>query len=105
MRIARLVDYVQQHIADSISIDELADIACLTKPYLIRMFRNSLGTTPLQYIIRKKVQKAQALLLDTDQSVAAIAQAVGMQDASYFIRLFRKNLGVTPQEYRQKLIG
>lgn len=105
MRIARLVDYVQQHIADSISIDELADIACLTKPYLIRMFRNSLGTTPLQYIIRKKVQKAQALLLDTDQSVAAIARAVGMQDASYFIRLFRKNLGVTPQEYRQKLIG
>ena len=103
-RIAHLVEYIQQHLAEPISIETLADHACLTKSYLIRSFRNTLGQTPLQYILQKKVQKAQTMLLGSDLSVTEVARAVGFQDTSYFIRLFRKNLGITPQEYRKRLI-
>ena len=103
-RIADTVDYVQQHLSEPISIETLAERACLTKSYLIRTFRETLGLTPLQYILQKKIQKAQTMLLGTDLSVSEVANAVGFADASYFIRLFRKNLGFTPQEYRAKLI-
>lgn len=64
-----------------------------------------MGITPLQYVIQKKIQHSQSLLLGTGKSVQHVAQAVGIDDVSYFIRLFRKNIGYTPQQYRQKLIG
>lgn len=104
-RISKVLDYIQQNITSAITIEELADRACLTKSYLIRLFRQHLGQTPLQYVIRKKIQSAQTLLLDSDMSVRQVARTLGFPDVSYFIRLFRKNLGFTPQEYRQKLIG
>lgn len=104
-RIAELVSYIQQHLTEPISIETLADRACLTKSYLIRNFRETIGLTPLQYILQKKIQKAQTMLLGTELSVTEVAHEVGFQDASYFIRLFHKNLGFTPQEYRTKLIG
>jgi len=104
-RIAKVLDYVQQNISRPISIDELADKACLTKSYLIRTFRQSMGITPLQYIIKKKIQHAQTLLLESEMPIQQVSEAIGIPDVSYFIRLFRKNLGFTPQEYRVKLIG
>lgn len=104
-RIVALLNYIQQNIDKSISIEELADKACLTKSYLIRTFRQALGVTPLQYVIHKKIQRAQTLLLGSELSVQKVAEEVGMEDVSYFIRLFKKNIGFTPQEYRKKLIG
>ena len=104
-RIAIVLDYVQAHISQSITVEDLADQACLTKSYLIRLFRQHMGITPLQYVIRKKIHHAQTLLLGTEMTVSQVSGAVGFSDVSYFIRLFRKNLGFTPQEYRSKLIG
>ncbi len=104
-RVAKILDYVNQNITRTISVEELADMACLTKSYLIRVFRQHLAITPLQYIIKKKIQYAQTLLLESEMSVQEIASAVDIHDVSYFIRLFKKNLGFTPQEYRLKLIG
>lgn len=104
-RIARIITFVQQNLSRNITIDELADLACLTKSHLIRAFRSAMGTTPLQYILEKKIQKAQNLLLSTTLSVNAIASQTGFDDPSYFIRIFKKHLGFTPREYRDKLIG
>lgn len=104
-RIALLMEYVQQHLGENITVKDMADVACLTKSHMIRLFRQTLGTTPLQYVLRKKVQYAQYLLLSTDLTGAEVAQRIGIDDASYFIRLFRKSIGFTPQEYRTKLIG
>lgn len=104
-RLARLLDYVAANVDKPLTVDELADVACLTESYLIRAFRKGLGITPLQYVIRKKVQHAQKMLLSTEMTVQEIAKAVGFDDASYFIRLFKKNIGLTPQVYRESLIG
>ena len=104
-RFLRVLEFVRQHISRPISIEELADCACLTKSYLIRSFRQTMGITPLQYVLRQKIQHAQSLLLGTNDSVASISLAVGFPDASYFTRLFHRQLGFTPLEYRKKLIG
>jgi YesN/AraC family two-component response regulator len=57
----------------------------------------------VQYINKKKVEKAQLLLFSTDKPVKEIAYVMGFSDHSYFIRLFRKLTGLTPQEYRTML--
>lgn len=104
-RITELMRYVQTHIAEPLSTEYLAQRACVTKCHLIRLFRSSLGITPLHYVTRCKVQRAQTLLLRTDLSVRQVGEAVGFRDVSYFIRIFRRQLGFTPLEYRDKLIG
>ena len=104
-RIAHLLSYISENLSLSITIDHLADISCVTKSHLIKIFTREVGETPLQYVIRKKIQHAQTLLLSSTMSVGEIAKAVGFQDPSYFIRLFKKNIGFTPKEYREKLIG
>ena len=102
-RMTDLIMYIHNHVNERITVEMLAERACLTKSYLIRAFKAALGISPLQFINRKKVQEAQTLLLTTDKSVTEISHALGVPDESYFIRMFRKALGVTPQEYRTQL--
>lgn len=101
-RIMHAVEFIQQHIDAEIDINRLADISCISKTHLARLFRQSFGMPPTQYVIRKKMQYAQQLLLTTSQSVQEVARSVGFLDHSYFIRLFKKNIGYTPMDYRRK---
>lgn len=102
-RMVRLAKYIQKHIDEEITVDRLADIACVTKPHLSRLCHHAFGMSPIKYITRKKIQYAQELLLTTDLPVQQVAHLLGFEDASYFIRVFRKNIGFTPQDYREKL--
>jgi AraC-like DNA-binding protein len=102
-RMKQVLAYMHSHIGQSIGIDELADVACVTKPYLIRLFKREFGISPLQYVNKKKVEKAQLLLFSTGKPVKEVAYTLGFGDHSYFIRLFRKITGITPQEYRSRM--
>ncbi|MBQ9666221.1 MAG: helix-turn-helix transcriptional regulator [Bacteroidaceae bacterium] len=104
-RLTKVVRHIHNNIYDDIDVDELADVACVTKPYLIRLFRRDFGVSPLQYINRKKVEKAQLLLLTDDMAVKEVAYTLGFSDHSYFIRLFKKVTGRTPMEYREMFGG
>lgn len=71
------------------------------KDHFIRLFKKELGTTPLQYINQKKIEKSQLLLITEEIAVKEIAFQLAFEDYSYFNRLFKKITGVTPQEYRR----
>ena len=102
-RMKRVLEHIHAHIGDTTDVEELASVACITKPYLIRLFRREFGTSPVQYINNKKVERAQLLLFTTDMAVKEVAYTLGFSDQSYFIRLFRKLTGITPQEYRKRM--
>jgi AraC-like DNA-binding protein len=102
-RMKRVQEHIHSHICENVDIEELADVACITKPYLIRLFKKEFGTSPVQYINSKKVERAQLLLYTTDIPVKEVAYELGFNDHSYFIRMFRKVTGITPQEYRRQL--
>ena len=99
-RMKKVLAYIHSHISQSIDVEELANVVFITKPYLIRLFKREFGTSPVQYINKKKVERAQLLLFTTDKPVKEIAYTLGFSDHSYFIRLFRKLSGIPPQEYR-----
>lgn len=102
-RISKVLRYIHNNLFDDIEIDELAEVACLTKPYLIRIFKRDFGTSPLQYINRKKIERAQLILVTEDLPVKEVAYKLGFKDHSYFIRLFKKICGQTPQAYRASM--
>lgn len=100
-RIAKTVLYIRKHLNEAIELEKLAEISCLSKGHFIRLFKKELGTTPLQYINQKKIEKAQLLLITEELVVKEIAFQLAFDDYSYFNRLFKKTTGVTPQEYRR----
>lgn len=100
-RIAKTVLYIRKHLNEAIELEKLAEISYLSKDHFIRLFKKELGTTPLQYINQKKIEKAQLLLITEELAVKEIAFQLAFDDYSYFNRLFKKTTGVTPQEYRR----
>lgn len=81
-------------------IGELAQETCLSTGHFIRLFRSEMGCTPLQYLIAKKMERAQERLLSGDEEVKEVAFSLGFDDVSYFNRLFRRATGTTPRAYR-----
>lgn len=102
-RMTKVLAYIHNHLYDDIDIDTLANIACISKPYLIRLFTQEFGQSPLHYINLKKIENSQLVLLTSDLPVKAVAYTMGFNDYSYFIRLFKKIVGITPGEYRLSL--
>lgn len=102
-RLTRVLEHVKQHMDKDISIEVLADVACVTRPYLIRLFKREFGVSPLQYINRKKMERAQLMLLTENLTVKEVAWQLGFNDHSYFIRLFKKTTGTTPLGYRRQM--
>lgn len=103
-RLSHVLAYIHKSISDDIDVTHLAEVACITRPYLIRLFKRELGLSPLQYINKKKVERAQLMLLTEECSVKEVAYSLGFSDHSYFIRMFKKTTGTTPREYRMRML-
>lgn len=88
-RIVKSVLYIHRHIGETISLNTLAENACLSKDHFIRLFKSEMNMTPLQYINQKKIEKAQLLLITEALSVKEISFRLAFDDYSYFNRLFK----------------
>ncbi len=99
-RLAEVLGYIHSHVCRETTLDDLVAVACVTKSHLIRLFDRSIGVSPLQYINRKKIERAQLMLITEDTPIKEIAYRLGYNDYSYFIRSFRKMTGITPMRYR-----
>ena len=102
-RLADSLKYIHNNIYESISVDTLASVACVTTSHFIRLFVKAIGMPPLQYINRKKIDRAELLLITEEVPIKDIAYALGYSDPSYFIRLFKKITGITPMAYRKNM--
>lgn len=103
-RIDKSLKYIHENINDEISISQLADIACLTEDHFIKLFKKEVSYTPLQYILQKKIEKAQLLLITSNMQIREIAAELSIDNVSYFNRLFKKYTQMTPTEYKMQLI-
>jgi transcriptional regulator GlxA family with amidase domain len=96
----RVREYIENHLEETISIEALARIVGLSMYHFARAFKQSEGLTPHDYLLRRRVRRAQELLASTDLPLSEIALASGFSDQSHCARRFREHVGITPSSYR-----
>ncbi len=94
-------NYIDSHVADSISLKDLAELVYLSQSQVIRIFRRDFGKTPYDYIIHLKIENAKNLLQNTNLPVKEIALGLNFCDEHYFSYVFRQKTGRTPSAYRK----
>lgn len=102
-RIERIVNYVRTHINEKIDTEHLAEFSHTSKDHLIRIFKKEMKTTPLCYVNKKKIERAQVRLATEATLIKEIAFQLGFEDQGYFNRIFKKFTGTTPNIYRKNI--
>lgn len=97
--------FIHQNYDKQIGVDDVAKACGLSKQYLQRVFKREKDTSIISYIVKYRIQQACRYLLNTDYSVAKVAQLVGFNDLKYFYIKFKKIVGVTPIQYKEKFGG
>ena len=100
-----LRDYVEEHLAEPLSVPGLASRVGLSQNYLARVFRRTAGTSLKGYLLLRRMEEARHLLAHTNLPVKAIAARVGFGDAQYFNKQFRRSAGLSPSAFRQRATG
>jgi len=97
----RLVEYIDAHLAERITLFQLARMAGVSTGHFSRAFKHTFGVTTHAYLIRRRVERAQSVMLSTQLPLSEIALACGLSDQSHFTRMFRRIVGETPNAWRR----
>ncbi|CAA9407514.1 Transcriptional regulator, AraC family [uncultured Leptolyngbya sp.] len=99
-KLAQVLEYIQAHLDQDIRLADLAALAGMSKYYFCRLFKQSLGVTPHQYVLLQRIERSKQLLKQKDLAIANIALMCGFKNQSHLTTLFRKNVGTTPKRFR-----
>lgn len=102
-QLRKVEDYVHEGLADDISLESLAELVELSPFHFSRVFKQTTGMTPLQFVTRERITRAQQLIRETRRSLIEIGLQVGYKNPSHFAQVFRRVVGVTPTEFRSAL--
>ena len=103
--LARIRAFMDDHLDQPLSLDDIAQRAHLSRYHFIRLFHRSFFETPHQYLIRKRIEKAKQLLAENSLSVTEICFAVGFESLGSFSALFHKLVGWSPSIYRARVLA
>jgi AraC-like DNA-binding protein len=93
-------DLADARYSEPLGVDDLARAAGLSRAHFSREFRAAFGESPHEYLLTRRMERAAALLRNTDRSVADVCMSVGLQSVGSFTTSFKRTYGVTPTEYR-----
>jgi AraC family transcriptional regulator len=99
----RVLDYVARDYGRSITIEDIAREAGLSQSHFSRLFRQVIGDSPYQFLMRYRVERAQEKLADCGRPLIDIALACGFSEQSHFTRIFKQITGETPSAYRKRI--
>ena len=99
-RLKRVVEYVEHHLSTRIGLSDLASVAGLSRMHFASQFRAATGLRPHEFLLRRRVRRAEELLRNSTMAIAEIALTVGFQTQAHFTTVFRKIVGCTPRQWR-----
>ena len=97
----RLNEYIQENLAQNLSLADMAEVVNLSTSHLTRLFKQSQGISLYQYVIHCRIARAKQLLKYKQLSIAEVAIQVGFNDQSHFTHHFKRQVGITPKAFRQ----
>jgi AraC family transcriptional regulator len=98
--LARVTDFVGQHLAEALPVDRLAAVAGTSRAHFVRQFTAATGQPPSDFVLERRLERAERLLLATELTVREIAGVTGFADGNYLAKVFRRERGMSPLEYR-----
>jgi AraC family transcriptional regulator len=100
----RLRSYIEDNLGSNIRATDLAGILELSTSHFFRAFRNSFGEAPLAYVMKRRILRAQEMMLSSRCSLLRIALECGMCDQAHFTRVFRRIVGINPKAWRRQFL-
>ena len=101
-RLWRARDFINEKFHEPLDLDEISQEACLSRYHFLRLFREEFATTPHQYLIDRRIEKAKELLRHRRMTVTDVCLEVGFESLGSFSTLFRQRVGDAPTGYRQQ---
>lgn len=98
-KLQQVIDYIDAYLDRDLSLKELSNLVQMSPHYFSTLFKQSTGTTPHQYVIRCRIERAKYLMEQNKLSLAEIATQVGFVDQSHLHRHFKRLVGITPKNY------
>lgn len=102
-RVKTMLSFVEEHFSEPLTVADVARSALVSESVCVRSFKRLLGTTPIRYVRRLRVEKAATMLLETGLPVGEVGLACGFSDVSYFTQTFRELKGKTPTAFRAQI--
>ncbi|MBN7811435.1 AraC family transcriptional regulator [Algoriphagus sp. H41] len=100
-RLAHVAEYVKNNIRENITLNRLASEACMSKAHFVRTFKNELGMTPMDYVLKERLKLARKYLLIGGFQIQEVGLMAGFNSVTYFIRAFKQEFGVTPNGFKK----
>jgi AraC family transcriptional regulator len=97
-----VTDYIEAHLADTIRLQDLAEIAGVSSFQLVRRFKESKGQPPHQFLLRRRIERAREMLRQSDKTILEVALSCGFSSQSHFSAVFRTLTGLTPRRFRDE---
>lgn len=97
--LARAQAFIEQHLGEPFTLSDLASAACVSRFHFARAFRVSTGLSPMEYVLRTRIERAKKALAEGRHKISAAAAEFGFFDHSHFARRFRRMTGVSPREF------
>jgi YesN/AraC family two-component response regulator len=101
MRLRPIINYITDHYKEKIYIDTLAEMITVSPDYFTKMFKDSIGKTPIDYINTLRINRAMQMLATTDTSVNDISDELGFSNSNYFHKIFKQYMETSPAAYRK----
>ncbi|MBW4634560.1 MAG: AraC family transcriptional regulator [Iphinoe sp. HA4291-MV1] len=101
-KLQRVIEFIIDNLADNLLLGTMAQEVGMSQYHFARLFKQSTGLSPYQYVMHCRIERAKILLLQSQLKISEIASQVGFADQSQFTRHFKRLLGVTPKEIRAK---
>jgi AraC family transcriptional regulator len=93
--------HIDDHLASTIRIGDLAVLARLSKSYFSRAFKTTFGRSPQRFIVDRRVERAQQVMLTSDEPLCGVALTCGFRDQAQVSRVFRRTVGASPNQWRR----
>jgi AraC family transcriptional regulator len=101
-KIRRLIDFIEVHLADDLSLEAISAEAGISPLYLPRAFKNAVGQSPHQYVLARRIERAKELLRNSDLPITNIALSSGFSSQGHLSQWFKRRVGVSPAIYRRQ---